>query len=125
MTQDRDLRDYLQDILDALEKIERFTSGMSLKEFSGDDKTAFAVIRALEVIGEAAKKAPEPVRQRYPLIPWREMAATRDKLIHGYFGVDLEVVWKTIQQDLAPLKAGVTRILNEIPQEGPRREKTD
>jgi uncharacterized protein with HEPN domain len=67
-------------MLDAIEKVERFTKGMDFEQFASDDKTVFAVIRALEIIGEASKKVPRPVQRRYPDIPWREMAGMRDKL---------------------------------------------
>ena len=81
MTAPRDTLDYLDDIQDAVEKIEIFTRGMSYEEFSGDDKTVYAVTRALEVIGEATKCIPRHVRENYPGYPWTEMAGMRDKLI--------------------------------------------
>ena len=93
----REFLDYLRDIQEALEKLEKFTRGMNFEAFAKDDKTSFAVIRALEIIGEAARKIPKSVRSRYPDIPWQDMAGMRDKLIHDYFGVDLRVVWKTLQ----------------------------
>ena len=86
--------DYLKDILDAIAFIEEFTSGMDFEDFSKDRKTQFAVIRALEIIGEAAKAIPEDFKKEHPEVPWREMAGMREELIHAYFGVDLHVVWK-------------------------------
>lgn len=83
--------DYLRDILDAIKKVERFTKGMEFKEFAEDDKTAFAVIRAFEIIGEAARNIPELVKTRYPAVAWREIAGTRNKLIHEYSGANLAV----------------------------------
>ena len=114
MTAPREWTDYLEDIVSAIEKIERFAGGMHFQDFAHDEKTVFAIIRALEIIGEAAKGVPEAMRSGHPDIPWKEMAATRDKLIHAYSGVDLEVVWNTIQQDLPPLKTGIVKLLAEV-----------
>ena len=96
--------DYLKDILDAIASIEEFTSGMDFEDFLKDRKTQFAVVRALEIIGEAAKAIPEDFKKEHPEVPWREMAGMRDKLIHAYFGVDLRVVWKTLKEDVPFLK---------------------
>jgi len=93
----RDYDLYLADILDAMDSIERFVEGMSLEEFQKDDKTASAVIRKFEIIGEAAKNVPATIKQQRPDVPWREMAGMRDRLIHGYFGVDYNLVWTTIK----------------------------
>ncbi|WP_297477548.1 DUF86 domain-containing protein [Thermococcus sp.] len=96
--------DYLKDILDAIASIEEFTYGMDFEDFSKDRKTQFAVIRALEIIGEAAKAIPEDFKKEHPEVPWREMAGMREELIHAYFGVDLRVVWKTLKEDVPFLK---------------------
>ena len=84
---------------------------MSFDEFTKDDKTVFAVVRGLEIIGEAAKNIPSDVREKYAIIPWREMAGMRDKLTHNYFGVNLLVVWKTATQDIPALVPLVRQIL--------------
>jgi uncharacterized protein with HEPN domain len=110
MTQ-RDIRDYLRDILETINLAESFIQGMTFEVFQTESKTSFAVIRALEVIGEATKSIPEEIRAQYPLIPWRGFAGMRDKLIHAYFGVDLQVVWDTVQQDLPGLKLAVEQLL--------------
>jgi uncharacterized protein with HEPN domain len=96
----REYRDYLQDMLDNAERALNFVHGMEYDEFFEDDKSNYAVMRALEVIGEAAVKIPEDVRKANPGIPWREISAMRNKLMHEYFGANLEVVWKTVQEDL-------------------------
>ncbi len=114
MTTGRSALDYLDDILDAVSKAEEFVLGMDYDAFAGDAKTHFAVVRCLEIIGEAAKNIPSVVRSRYPNIPWREMAGIRDKLSHAYFGVDLRTVWKTIQQDLPELRSQILKISQEI-----------
>jgi uncharacterized protein with HEPN domain len=99
----RDYSDLLNDILSTCEKILLFTEGMDCAGFTHDPKTIFAVIHALEIIGEAAKRIPEDVRRKYPQIPWREMAAIRDKLIHDYYEINPEVLWKTIREDIPNL----------------------
>ncbi len=109
----REYVDYLRDILDAADKAGRFTAGMHFDSFATDEKTVFAVVRALEIIGEAANKIPGSVRERYPVVPWRSMAGIRDKLIHEYFGVNLEVVWRTVQGDLPVLKTALAPVLAE------------
>ena len=109
----RHYADFLQDIHDATAKALGFLAGMSLSEFAADDKTAYAVIRALEIIGEAAKRIPAEVRQRYSQLPWRAMAGMRDKLIHDYVTVDVEVVWKTVREDLPPLLPLLQAVLED------------
>ncbi|MCL5985954.1 MAG: DUF86 domain-containing protein [Actinobacteria bacterium] len=104
MKHKREYIDYLLDIRDAIEKVENFTNGMNYDLFVNDNKTVFAVIRALEIIGEASKKIPDSVKNNNPLIPWREISGIRDKLIHEYFGVNIKVVWKTIEEDIPVLK---------------------
>jgi len=112
MTQ-RDIRDYLQDILNSIDLAEAFIANMSFDEFQNDAKTTFAVIRALEIIGEATKNIPTSIREQYPTIPWKGFTGMRDKLIHAYFGVNLEVVWDTIQQDLPQLRPVINQILQD------------
>lgn len=92
--------DYLNDMLQAVEKAEKFTSGMSYDEFAQDEKTIFAVIRALEILGEASNKIPNSIQKEYQDIPWRGMKGMRNKLIHDYMGVNVHVVWETVKKDL-------------------------
>lgn len=114
MSRDRSHADYIQDILDAIEKAEQFTNGMNFEGFARDDKTIFAVVRALEIIGEASKKVSDELKEQYPSLPWREMAGMRDKLVHDYFGVNVEVVWKSVAEDLPSLKSQVQEMLAQI-----------
>jgi uncharacterized protein with HEPN domain len=106
--------DYLDDILEAVDKIERFTDGMDYAEFVEDSKTVDAVLRNFEVIGEAAKNIPEDVRQEYGDVPWSEMAGMRDKLIHGYATVELQIVWTTIQEELPTLGPQIESVRDEL-----------
>lgn len=84
---------------------------MPLDQFVADDKTIFAVVRALEIVGEAAKRIPQEVRDQHSEIPWREMTGMRDKLTHDYFGVNVEVVWKTVIEDLPDLATKIQAML--------------
>jgi uncharacterized protein with HEPN domain len=109
----RDYTLYLQDILDCIEKIDEFVGDMDYEEFVEDDKTSSAVVRKLEIMGEAAKNIPQELRQNYKEIPWSDIAKMRDKIIHFYFGVDYEIVWKVIKERLPTLKQQIERILTE------------
>ena len=101
-------RDYLVDMLEAAEMVASFIKGMTKDQFLADTKTQFAVVRALEIIGEASKKVPDLIRSQYPTLQWREIGGMRDKLIHDYFGVNNEVVWATAIEDV-PLIAEVLK----------------
>jgi len=116
----RDFDVYLEDMLHAAEKACEFTRGMDLSAFLSNDEKIFAVTRALEIIGEAAKHVPESVQKEYPDIPWRAIAGTRDKLIHAYFDVHVQHLWTTVEQDLPPLKTGLKRILRDLRNKGSR-----
>lgn len=100
----REYRDYLDDILESIKEIEQFTAGMAFEDFAKDKKTINAVVRSIEVIGEAVKHIPKSVKDKAPLIPWKKMADMRNKVIHEYFGVDYEIVWKTAVSGIPKLK---------------------
>ena len=104
MSKERNPKLYLRDILDAIAKIEDYTEGLSFEEFSKNNLVVDAVVRNFEIIGEASKNIPEETKSQYSQIPWKEMAGMRDKMIHEYFGVDLEIVWETIKTRLPQLK---------------------
>lgn len=96
----REYDDYLRDMLENAELALQFVVGMKYDQFFEDEKSTYAVMRALEIIGEAARKVPEDVRDAYPEIPWREITSMRNKLMHEYFGANMKVVWRTVQEDL-------------------------
>lgn len=87
----------IKDICQNMQDAEEFIYGLSYDQFVTDKRTFNAVVRSLEVIGEAAKNVPDEIREKYPLVPWKEMAGMRDKVIHFYFGVDREAVWITVK----------------------------
>lgn len=106
----RDYRVYLEDILEAIQKIQRYTSNLTLDQLRVDVKTLDAVIRNLEIIGEAIKKIPDEVREKHPEIEWKKMAGLRDILIHEYFGIDVEIIWDIVQNKLFDLRSQLDRI---------------
>lgn len=111
MSSNRGISDYLVDILDAIADLHAFTADITFDDFCADRKTINACIRSLEVIGEATKKIPPEVRQQKPSLPWQAISGMRDKLIHEYFGVDLAIVWQTIQHDLSSFEQAVSELL--------------
>ena len=115
----REYCDYIQDVIDSIDKTQKFTEGLTYDAFREDSKTVFAVIRALEIIGEAVKNIPESLRSKYSDIPWKEMAGMRDKLIHEYFGVKYEIVWDTIKIEIPELKSKFEKIFEELEKSDP------
>ncbi len=110
----RDLRVYIEDILESIEKIEDYIDGVTKHIFYGETKIQDCVFRRLEIIGEAAKSIPDDFREKYPEIPWKSIAGMRDVLIHGYFEVKLERVWKVVEKDLPDLKRNIMKIRKEL-----------
>ena len=117
MSEKREILDFIEDAIGAMEKAERFALGMSYEDFVRDEKTAFAVIRAIEVIGEAIKHIPIDFRLKYMDIPWRDIAGMRDVLIHDYFGVDLETVWETVKNNIPKTKPMLIKVLENAKKE--------
>jgi len=105
---------YLNDIKNAIISIENFIDKMNFDQFKNDDKTSSAVIRKFEIIGEATKNIPETIREKHSQVPWKDIAGMRDKLIHSYSEVDLNLVWMTIKQRLPELKSIIEKILEEV-----------
>jgi uncharacterized protein with HEPN domain len=97
----------IEDILAAISKIERYTSAMDKALFLQDENTIDAVVRNLEIMGEAAPQLPEDFVDRYPSVPWRQIAGLRNRIVHEYFGLDLDLIWQVIQNDLPQLTTGL------------------
>lgn len=110
----REIGDYIQDILEAMVNATKFIENLSYDEFVQDTKTVYAVLRAIEVIGEAIKNIPDEIRKKYPEIPWKDMAGMRDKVIHEYFGVKIERVWLTVKDDIPRIKPLIKKVLEEL-----------
>ena len=109
--------DYIEDIIDAMEKAETAVGNVSYDRFATDFMINFVVIRALEIVGEATKRLPMSLREQYPQIPWKKMAGMRDRIIHGYDHVDMEIVWQVIKQDIPQLKPHLQQILIDYEEE--------
>ena len=110
----RDIRDYLNDILTHIDLAEEFIEETTFGEFQNDDKTILALTRALEIIGEATKQIPLASREQYPHISWKNIIGMRDRIAHVYFGIDLNIVWRTTQEDLPELRPVIQAILEEV-----------
>ena len=110
----RDWRIRVEDIVEAAITIAGFVQGLTHEEFAEDRKTVDAVVRNLEVIGEAARHVPEEVRTQFPEVPWADMQDMRNVLIHEYFGVDLPIIWKTVSVDLPAILPALTRVIGGV-----------
>ncbi len=108
---ERHWRLFLEDILECIRKIQDYVANMGMEDFLRDTKTQDAVVRNLEIIGEASKHIPLIIKDRYPEIEWDKIAGLRNRIIHDYLGVDMNIVWKIKEEDLLPLKEKVAHIL--------------
>jgi uncharacterized protein with HEPN domain len=111
---DRDLRLYLTDIFESASAILEFVKDISFEGFAADRKTCSAVIREFEIVGEAVGKLPDEIKDRYPNVVWQDIKDFRNLLIHECFGVDMEIVWKIIQDDLPGLIETVIEMMNQV-----------
>lgn len=110
----KDPKIFLQHILESISEIEKYTKDISEDEFAKSTQVQDAVIRRLEIIGEAAKNIPSAVKEQYNFIPWKKVTGSRDVLIHDYFEVDLESVWDTVTKDIPKLKQDIKKILEKF-----------
>ena len=113
--EERDYLVFIEDILDAAHKAMLFIDTLTYDQFVADEKTTFACIRALEIIGEAGKKIPKEFQRKHPNIRWKEMSGMRDVLIHNYMNVDLSIVWRTIKTELPHLIESLHPIVHTEP----------
>ena len=104
---------YLQDIVAAIDRIESYVQDTTRFQFEADRMRFDAVVRNLEIIGEAVKRVPDSIRENYPNVAWRQIAGLRDRLIHAYFDIDIDIIWDVVQSELPILKSEVQRIINE------------
>ena len=111
--------DYVEDILDAMEKAEILLQDVTYEQFEADFRINFAVVRALEIIGEATKRLPMVVRHQYPDVPWKSMAGMRDRIIHGYDNVDFQIVWGVVKQDIPVIRPRIQQILTDYEEQEP------
>ncbi len=103
--------DYVEDIIDAMDKAEIATAKVTYEQFVDDFMINFVVARALEIVGEATKRLPMSLRDQYPAIPWKDMAGMRDRIVHGYDNVDLRIMWNVVKQEIPQVKPLLQQIL--------------
>ena len=110
----RSYRLFIEDIVESMNRIEQYLSGMSHQDFLSNQMVIDAVIRNIEIIGEAARNIPEDIRNAYPAIPWKRIIGLRNIAIHAYFGIDLDILWKILTESIPEAKIEILRSLETI-----------
>ncbi|MCL4456009.1 MAG: DUF86 domain-containing protein [Nitrospirae bacterium] len=113
----RDFSLFAEDILASITWIEQFTASIEFEQFLADEKTKTAVVKKLEILGEAAKNIPKTVRDKHKNLPWADMARMRDKLSHEYFGVRYDIVWKVVKEKLPVIKPLIEKLISDLKKE--------
>ena len=114
MPKARNIKLFLEDILKSINNINEYTQGMGYEKFKSDRKTVDAVVRNLEIIGEATKNIPDKIKKKYPEVDWKGAAGMRDKLSHEYFGVDEKILWKTVKGDIPAFEIQIKNIREKL-----------
>ena len=114
MNKKKDVLVFIKHILNNINDIEKFSKDVSEEKFKKDSMRQKAIIKSLEIIGEATKNIPLEIKRKYPLIPWKDVVGMRDKLIHHYFGVDLITIWKVVKENLPDLKEKILKIKKDL-----------
>ena len=114
MSKRRSAKLYVDDIWDSIGKIEKYSKGYKFEDFTKDTKTVDAIIRNFTILGESIKNLPKEIKQKYPDIPWREIMGMRNKIVHEYFAVDEEILWKSVTEDLPPFKKQIRKLKKDL-----------
>ena len=118
----RDVGLFIEDIINSIKNIEEFSKNLDKEKFSKDNLRQSAIIRQLEIIGEAVKNIPNDFREKYPGVPWKKIAGLRDVIIHTYFNIDLDVTWDIIKKDLPDLKEKIEEVKENLKRESTNKK---